>query len=110
MTTVLVVLAVVMFALVIFQLAKTTEFVAILRGEDKTRLESDRINSRLMMAFLIAGMVALFWSVVYFKKYMILESASVHGEWIDSMFNVTLLFTGIVFILTQIPPFSFAWD
>jgi cytochrome c oxidase subunit 2 len=108
-TSVLVILAIVMFALVIFQLAKTTEFVAILRGEDKTRLESDRINSRLMVVFLVAGMAALFWSVAYFKKHMILESASVHGEWIDSMFNVTLLFTGVAFVLTQIALFYFAW-
>ena len=48
-TSLLVVIAVVLFALVIFQLAKTTEFVAILRGDEKTRLESDRINSRMML-------------------------------------------------------------
>lgn len=108
-TSVLVVLAIALFALVIFQLAKTTEFVAMLRGDEKTRLESDRINARLMIVFMVAGMIALFWSVGYFKKYMILNAASVHGEWIDSMFNVTLFFTGIVFVLTQIALFYFAW-
>jgi cytochrome c oxidase subunit 2 len=92
-TTVLVVIAIVLFALVIFQLAKTTEFVAILRGEEKTHLESDRINSRLMMVFLILGMIALFWSLDYFMEDMVLHAASVHGEWIDSMFNWTLFFT-----------------
>ncbi|MEO6168622.1 MAG: cytochrome c oxidase subunit II, partial [Chitinophagales bacterium] len=108
-TPVLVVFAIVLFALVIFQLAKTTEFVAILRGDERTNLESDRINSRLMMIFLILGMIALFWSVAYFKDVMILKAESVHGKWIDSMFNVTLFFTGIVFVLTQIALFYFAW-
>lgn len=109
MTSVLVFVAIVLFALVIFQLAKTTEFVAMLRGEEKTHLESDRINSRLMLIFLVLGMIALFWSVGHFKGDMILNGASVHGAWIDSMFNVTLFFTGIVFILTQIALFYFAW-
>lgn len=108
-TSLLVVIAVVLFTLVIFQLAKTTEFVAILRGEEKTHLESDRINSRLMLIFLILGMIALAWSLVYFKDDMILEAASVHGAWIDSMFNVTLFFTGIMFVLTQVALFYFAW-
>lgn len=108
-TPVLVVIAIVLFALVIFQLAKTTEFVAILRGDERTNLESDRINSRLMMIFLILGMIALFWSVAYFKDVMILEAESIHGKWIDSMFNVTLFFTGIVFVLTQIALFYFSW-
>lgn len=108
-TTALVVIAIVLFALVIFQLAKTTEFVAILRGEEKTHLESDRINSRLMMVFLILGMIAMFWSLDYFMEDMVLHAASVHGEWIDSMFNWTLFFTGIAFLFTQIGLFYFAW-
>jgi len=108
-TSVLIIIAIVLFALVVFQLAKTTEFVALLRGDEKTRLESDRINARMMLVFIVGGMIALIWSVGYFKKEMILEGASVHGQWIDSMFNVTLLFTGIVFFLTQIALFYFAW-
>src|SRR6478735_11271906 len=98
-TSVLIVIAIVLFAIVLFQLARTTEMVSILRGEEKTRLESDRINARMMLFFLVAGMVALFWSVGYYMNVMILKGNSVHGQWIDSMFNVTLFFTGIVFIL-----------
>jgi cytochrome c oxidase subunit 2 len=108
-TSVLIVIAVVLFAVVLFQLARTTEMVSILRGEEKTRLESDRINARLMLFFMVAGMVALFWSMGYYMDVMILKGNSVHGQWIDSMFNVTLFFTGIVFILTQIALFYFVW-
>jgi cytochrome c oxidase subunit 2 len=109
-TPVLVVIAILLFALVIFQLAKTTEFVAMLRGEEKTRIESDRINGRIMLVFIIAGMIAMFWSLAVYKKYMILEASSVHGKWIDSMFNVTLFFTGIVFYSDPARPFLFRME
>ncbi|MBA3649425.1 MAG: cytochrome c oxidase subunit II [Chitinophagales bacterium] len=108
-STVLLIVAVVLFALVLFQLAKTTEFVSILKGDEKTRLESDRIHARFFLLFLILGLAAMFWSVGYFRKDMVLNAASMHGQWIDSMFNVTLFFTAIVFVLTQIALFYFAW-
>lgn len=108
-TALLVVITIVLFALVVFQLAKTTEFVAILRGDEKTREESDRINGRLMLVFLIGGMIAMFWSLYVYLPHMVLNAVTVHGKWIDSMFNVTLFFTGVVFIITQIMLFYFAW-
>ena len=109
MTSALIVIAIIFFVIVIFQLAKTTEYVGIMRGEEKTLEESTRINGRLFLLFLIAGLVALFWSLADFKGDMVLHAETVHGQWIDSMFNTTLFFTGIVFLLTQSTLFYFAW-
>jgi cytochrome c oxidase subunit 2 len=108
-TTTLVVIAFVLFVLVIFQLARTTEYVALLRGEDKAQEDADKINGRLFLAFGIIGMSVLIWSVFHYAPLMILHSASEHGQWLDSMFNVTLFFTGIVFVATQLMLFYFVW-
>lgn len=105
----LIVIAIIFFVIVIFQLAKTTEYVSMMRGEEKATQESTRINGRLFLVFMILGIIALFWSVSAYKKDMVLHAVSVHGQWIDSMFNTTLFFTGIVFLLTQIALFYFAW-
>src|SRR5207248_5979713 len=96
-TSLLVFIAFVLFVIVIFQLARTTEYVAHLRGEEKAQEDADKINGRLFLAFGIVGTIALFWSVYHYMPYMNLHAASKHGEDLDSMFNVTLLFTGIVF-------------
>src|SRR6185503_4480570 len=108
-STLLVTIAFVLFVLVIFQLARTTEYVAHLRGEEKAQADADKINGRLFLVFLIVGMIGLFWSVFHYMPYMNLHAASVHGEWLDSMFNVTLFFTGIVFIATQVILFYSVW-
>ncbi|MFN5788430.1 MAG: cytochrome c oxidase subunit II, partial [Bacteroidota bacterium] len=52
-------------------------------------------------------------SAVYFKNYMLGYGphlpASEHGSILDKMFNVTLFFTGIVFVITHILLFYFGW-
>src|SRR6185295_17266285 len=101
-TTLLVFIAFVLFVLVIFQLARTTEYVALLRGEDKAQEDADKINGRLFLAFGVIGMAALIWSVFHYAPYMIMSGASEHGQWLDWMFNLTLILTGIVFVATQL--------
>lgn len=108
-STLLVTIAFILFVLVIFQLSRTTEYVAHLRGEEKAQADADKINGRLFLVFLIVGMAAMFWSIYHYLPYMNLHAASVHGQWLDSMFNVTLFFTGIVFIATQVMLFYFVW-
>jgi cytochrome c oxidase subunit 2 len=44
---------VVMIFVVIFQIAKASEYVSILKGEQKSRKKYNIINAFLMMAFLI---------------------------------------------------------
>src|SRR5436190_15359005 len=108
-TTTLTIIAMVLFVLALLQLARTWEYVTVLRGEQKAREESDKVNGTLFLVFMIGGMIALGWSLYSFKDYLVLESASVHGHWLDSMFNVTLFFTGIVFVITQVMLFYFVW-
>lgn len=107
----LLLLIVVMVFLVIFQIAKASEYVSILKGEKKSREQSNRINGFLMLAFLIVGLIGAYICNEHLAKKTLLPygSASIEGEKIDQMFMITLYITGFVFILTQIALFWFSF-
>lgn len=106
-----VVAIVVMIILVIFQIAKASEYVSILKGEEKSRKQNNKINAFLMLVFLILGLAgAWYCNHLYYGKTLFPQgSASVEGEEIDSMMMVTIAITGVVFIITQILLFWFAY-
>ena len=100
-----------MIFLVIFQIAKASEYVSVLRGEGKTRENSNRINAFLMIAFLVLGLLGAWYCNKLLAKETLFPqgSASIEGEKIDSMFMWTLFFTGIVFVITQVALFWFSF-
>jgi cytochrome c oxidase subunit 2 len=59
MSTTWIIIALVIGFVIVFQIAKASEYVSILRGEEKTRRESNRINAFLLLAFLIVGLFAM---------------------------------------------------
>jgi cytochrome c oxidase subunit II len=108
-STIWILIALVLGFLVLFQIAKATEYVAILRGEEKTRKDTNRINGFLLLAFLIAGLVGVWYCHEKLKGKVLGEAASDHGERIDSMIFITLIITAIVFFITQILLFWFSF-
>jgi cytochrome c oxidase subunit 2 len=59
--------------------------------------------------FLVAGLYGAYWSLTVQGSMKLPESASVHGVAIDDMFTVTTVLTLIVFVITQILLFGFAF-
>lgn len=106
-----VVIILVLIFIVIFQIAKASEYVSVLKGEKKTFEQNNRINAFLMLVFLVLGLAAAWWcnKLLYKKTLLWLPSASEHGENIDTMMWITIAITGIVFVLTQILLFWFAY-
>ncbi len=100
-----------MIFLLIFQIAKASEYVSILRGEEKSRKQTNRINGFLLIAFLIFGLIGVWWcnELFYGKTLFPQGSASVEGENIDTMLWITIVVCGIVFFITQILLFWFAF-
>lgn len=96
---------------VIFQIAKASEYVSILKGEEKSRKQNNRINGFMMIAFLVIGLWgAWYCNKLYFGKTLFPQgSASVQGENIDLMLYITIAVTGVVFVITQILLFWFAY-
>ena len=92
-----------------FQIAKASEYVGILKGEKKNNEQNNRINGFLMIVFLVLGLIGVYWCNELFKGKILGKAASDHGEKIDSMLYITIAITGVVFFITQILLFWFAF-
>lgn len=111
MTEILLIAIVIMIFVVIFQIAKASEYVSVLKGEEKARKQNNKINAFLLVAFLILGLIGCWWcnDLYYGKTLFPAGAASEHGQKIDLMLYITLAVTGTVFFITQILLFWFAY-
>lgn len=109
MSSTWIIVAFILGFLIVFQIAKASEYVAILRGEERTRKETNRINGFLLLIFLIVGLIGVWYCNHLFKDKILGEPASDHGERIDTMIYITLAITFAVFVLTQVGLFYFAY-
>lgn len=94
---------------IIYQIAKASELAGILRGEEKTQAQTNKLMGWLLVIFFILGLYGIYLCHVDMMPKMLPVSASDHGVQYDSMFNITLIVTGIVFFLTQAALFWFAF-
>lgn len=102
--------AILLLVLVVgFQIAKASEYVAMIRGFEKTRKQSNRINALLMLVFLVLGLIGVYYCNEKLKGTILGEAASDHGVLVDRMLYVTLGITFIVFLGTQIALFWFSY-
>lgn len=97
--------------IITFQIARATEFVSVIQGEERTRKQSNRINAFLLLVFLIVGLFGVYWTqhTLGDKILQFGSSASDHGLKVDRMLKYTLIATGIVFFITQILLFWYAF-
>jgi cytochrome c oxidase subunit II len=95
--------------LIVFQIAKASEYVSVLKGEKKTFEQNNRINGFMMIAFLVLGLIGVYWCNEALKGKILGEAASDHGRKIDDMLYITLAITGVVFLITQVLLFWFAF-
>ena len=111
MTMFLTIAVVVLIFVVIFQIAKASEYVSVLKGEEVARKQNNKINGFLMVVFLVLGLVGVWYcnNLLFHKTLLAHDAASVEGARVDSMLWVTLAVTGIVFIATQVILFVFAY-
>lgn len=106
LTTVLIVLVFV----IIYQIGKANEYATAMRGEGGiVSYKTNRIIAWLLVAFFVLGMVAIYKCNEYFKPLLLPVSASEGGVKYDSMFNITVMVTGLVFVATQLLLFWFAF-
>lgn len=102
-----------LLAVIVIQIGKLTELAARIRGEEAVERSSTNTQGVALVAFMIVFLIGCIWSAYYYKNQMLgygpLTSASAHGFELDSIFNITLFFTGIVFVLTHILLFWYAY-
>jgi len=95
--------------IITFQIAKASEYVGIMRGEEKSKKQTNKINAFLLLTFLILGMIGVYYCNERLKGKILGAPASDHGVHIDTMLYITLAITGVVFFITQITLFWFSF-
>ncbi|MDQ6610032.1 MAG: cytochrome c oxidase subunit II [Bacteroidota bacterium] len=109
MSSIWIIVAFLLGFLIVFQIAKASEYVGILKGEEKTRQESNHVNGFLLLAFLVIGLFGVWYCNHTLKDKILGEPASDHGVRIDTMLYITLAITFLVFVITQVALFWFAY-
>jgi cytochrome c oxidase subunit 2 len=102
---------IVLIYVVIFQIAKASEYVSILKGEENSRKQNNKLNGFLMIVFLVLGFVGVYIcnDHLFSKTLLAHDAASIQGEKLDQMLWITLAITGIVFVVTQVLLFWFSY-
>ena len=76
----------------------------------KSKFDLRKVQGVLLGLVLFIGLYGVYWSYSVQGAMSMHESASEHGVDIDSMFNITVIITSIVFILTHVILFGFAYQ
>ncbi|MBL0025307.1 MAG: OmpA family protein [Saprospiraceae bacterium] len=102
-----------LLAVIVLQIGKLSELATKIRGEEVVERSNNDTQGKALLVFMVVFLVACVASAVHYKNQMLgygpLTSASAHGFELDHLFNVTLFFTGIVFIITHIALFWYSY-
>ena len=113
MTGLIILLCILLIAVIVVQIGRVSEIAGRIRGEEEIERDNNRFNGAISLIFMVLFLIGCVVSAVYYKDSMLGYgphiSASAHGITLDRIFNITLFFTGIVFVLTHIALFYFAW-
>jgi cytochrome c oxidase subunit II len=113
MTIVIILIVFSFIAIIAIQLGKVRDLAAKIKGEEESELERNTNAGKWLVGFMVVFLVACFYSAYYYKNYMLgygpWEASSVHGKEVDGLFQMTLWFTGIVFVLTHIVLFWYGY-
>lgn len=116
MNTLIGILAIVLIFIIVFQLAKASELMGILKGdkEGQTSESTNNTHGFLLMFLMITGLIAVIlgWWLVEPKLIqgsLSYEPASMHGKSVNNMFWTTSIICGIAFFITQALLFFFSY-
>lgn len=113
MITIAIGLSIILLLVVLFLLFRIGTLASIFRGSSQkaagTTKTSNRVNSILLLLFLIVGGIAFAWSFSASWDEMNQPVASVHGVWTDDLFWTTMIIIGIVFVITQVLLFWYSY-
>lgn len=109
MATILGIIILLCILLVVFYVARTVELTKEIQGELDDTTKRSSIQGVLLLGFLVLFFLGIAYSTYLFLPRMLPAPASLHGVEVMKLFNITLFFTGIVFIITHIVLFWFAF-
>lgn len=100
---------IVLVFVIIYQIGKASEYAAVLRGEKRVNAQVNKTIAALFLATFVLGMWGIWECHEYLKDMMLPVAGSEPGVRYDGMFKVTIIVTGIVFVVTQALLFWFAF-
>ena len=107
------ILIVILLGVILVQLGRVSELAAKIRGEEEVYFQQNNRTGFYFLVFLVVFLIFCVASAWMYKDRMLgygpHAAASAHGTELDSLFNITLFFTGIVFVLTHIALFWFSY-
>ncbi len=92
---------------ILFMIVKIIDQVSTIRGKDVIKWND--INAIIFLIFMIVGFIVCVWEFYVHGKLVLPEAATEHGRKLDQMFDITLFFTGFVFVVTEFLLFWFAY-
>ncbi|WP_316825855.1 cytochrome c oxidase subunit II [Pedobacter miscanthi] len=105
---ILVFLAVCLFIAIIGKAIRVYELSREAQGKS-VGINWNRIHASLFALFLVIGLYGVYWEYTVHGAMLLPDAASEHGKKIDEMFNLTLIITTIVFVVTHILLFGFSY-
>jgi len=106
-------LILILIAVIIVQIGRLSELAAKIRGEEAVEEQKNNSTAFYLLIFMVGFLAFCFISAWVYKDRMLgygpHMAASEHGGALDSIFNWTLVFTGIVFVITHIALFWFSY-
>ncbi|MBA3970735.1 MAG: cytochrome c oxidase subunit II [Bacteroidetes bacterium] len=107
----LVYVAIILTALAIGYLVRVFELASSLKGSKPEVIteKDNRLQARLMLAFLFAFFAYTIWNLYEFVPRMLPVSASEHGVELDWLFNFNMAIIFFVFVITHIALFWFSY-
>ena len=106
-------LCIALLTVFVVQIGRARELASIVRNDPAEQDEINKFHTGLGMIFMISFMISCVVSFIYYIPTTLgwgpNIAASLHGPEVDYMFNLTLFFCAIVFFLTHIALFWFAW-
>ncbi len=109
MSLTMIIFLIALMLIVFWQLGKASEHIAALKKREELDPKVNRSQAISWVLFGLLFFVAIYYNHVYFADKMLPEPSSEHGVQYERMFNITLLFTGIVFVITHILLFYFIY-
>jgi cytochrome c oxidase subunit 2 len=104
----LVFLAICLFIAIVGKSIKVYELSREAQGKP-IGINWNRVHASLFALFLVLGLYGVYWEYTVHGAMLLPDAASVHGKRIDEMFNLTLIITTIVFVVTHILLFGFSY-
>jgi cytochrome c oxidase subunit 2 len=102
-----------LLGVIVVQIGKVSDLAAKIRGEEEVATQDNNRTAFWLLIFMVVFLIGCVVSAIYYKNVMLgygpLIAASEHGVEVDDMFNITLFFTGIIFVLTHIVLFWYAY-